>query len=247
MKKIFFALIFSFIFSGLALASDNTNIEVWQDPAFNFSELKKVFVMPVKLELKAGNNLIPEKKLNENIISWMADGIGASMGGKGKVIVKPYDALVKDMEFIYGDKIPEDKEFYKAASEMGYGAFIVIELYQEFVSEHVPEQIRTYTEYKEIERRDSKGRLIETLKIPEEKTEVIPAHDVTYLSTRSNPALYDINDIEGDYVAVVQSSIRREYMGGPVLKVVENLVKSSMKSLFAHENKNSKSKSKRRK
>ncbi|MBR6900823.1 MAG: hypothetical protein IKN30_02020 [Synergistaceae bacterium] len=196
--------------------------------------MKKIFIMPINSELNAGSQLMPQKQLNANLISWAADGIGSSMG-KGKITIKGRDALIEDMKFIYSDKIPEGREFFKAASEMGYSAFITAELTQKFVTEHVPEKIRTYTEYKEIEKRDAKGNIIETLRIPEEKTEITPAHDVTYLSTNFSPKIYLTNDPEGDYVAAAKGSIYREYQGGPVMKVVENLVKASTKSLFAHE------------
>ncbi|MBQ6774969.1 MAG: hypothetical protein IJP53_00745 [Synergistaceae bacterium] len=244
MKK-FLTLLFVLSVAAVAFAAD---VEVWQDPSLNFDEIHKIFLMPLHPELSAGTQLMPEKKLHENIISWLSDGIAASMGGKGKIIVKSYDALVEDMKFIYGGKVPEDSEFFKAASEMGYEAYIVMELSQEFATQHVPEQTRTYTEYRDIEKRDNKGRVIETIRIPEEKTEVIPAHDVTYLSTNCSPYLYMTKNYQADHVAAAKGSIYREYQGGPVMKVVENLVKASGKSLFAHEEKaNTKTKRSRRK
>ena len=241
MKKIFIAAFILCLLSTACLA----DVEVWQDPSLKFSELKKIFIMPINSELKAGNQLMPQKQLNANLISWAADGIGSSMG-KGKITIKGRDALIEDMKFIYGDKIPEGREFFKAASEMGYSAFITADLTQKFVTEHVPEKVRTYTEYKEIEKRDAKGNIIETLRIPEEKTEITPAHDVTYLSTNFSPKLYLTNDPEGDYVAAANGAIYREYQGGPVMKVVENLVKASTKSLFAHEEEKTTTKTKSR-
>ena len=241
MKKIFIAAFILCLLSTACLA----DVEVWQDPSLKFSELKKIFIMPINSELKAGNQLMPQKQLNANLISWAADGIGSSMG-KGKITIKGRDALIEDMKFIYGDKIPEGREFFKAASEMGYSAFITADLTQKFVTEHVPEKVRTYTEYKEIEKRDAKGNIIETLRIPEEKTEITPAHDVTYLSTNFSPRIYLTNDPEGDYVAAANGAIYREYQGGPVMKVVENLVKASTKSLFAHEEEKTTTKTKSR-
>ena len=61
---------------------------------------------------------------------------------------------------------------------MGYSVFVRADLSQNFVIQHVPESTRTYTEYKTIEKRDRDGKIIETLRIPEEKIEIIPAHDV---------------------------------------------------------------------
>lgn len=230
MKKIFIVVLYCFFLCSICFA----DVEVWQDPSLKFSELKKIFIMPINSELNAGNQLMPQKQLNANLIAWAADGIGSSMG-KGKITIKGRDALIEDMKFIYGDKIPEGREFFKAALEMGYTAFITADLSQKFVTEHVPEKVRTYTEYKEIEKRDAKGNIIETLRIPEEKTEITPAHDVTYLSTNFSPRIYLTNNPEGDYVAAANGAIYREYQGGPVMKVVENLVKASTKSLFAHE------------
>ena len=244
MKKIFLIFLSVLVFTNSAFAAD---IDVWQDSSLKFSEIKKIFIMPFETKLEAGNSLMPEKQQNAQIYSWVIDGIGSSMG-KGTLTIKTLDALKEDMKFIYGEKIPEGEEFFKAASEMGYGIFIRAALTQNFVSQHVPEQTRTYTEYKEIQKRDRNGKIIETLRIPEEKTEITPAHDVTYLSTNFEPKIFMTSDPEGDHYAAAKGSVYREYQGGPVMKVVENLVKASMKSLFAHEEKeNSKSKNKRKK
>ncbi|MBR2208365.1 MAG: hypothetical protein IJ859_06100 [Synergistaceae bacterium] len=72
------------------------------------------------------------------------------------------------------------------------------------------------------------------------KTEIIPAHDVTYLSTNFEPKIFLADNPEGDHVAAAKGSIYREYQGGQVIKVVENLTKASMKELFKHEEKESK-------
>ncbi len=242
MKKFLILIALIFLFSSSASA----DVEVWQDPSLNFSQIKKVFIMPLDIELKAGSQLMPAKQLNAQINSWLIEGINSSMG-KGNLIIKTYDALIDDMKFIYGDKVLEGDEFFKAASEMGYSAFIKANLTQNFVTQHVPESTRTYTEYKEIEKRDRNGKIIETLRIPEEKTEIIPAHDVTYLSTDFDPKIFLVNDPSGDHVAAAKGSIYREYQGGPVMKVVENLTKASMRELFKHEEKNTNSKSKRKK
>ncbi len=233
MKKIF--LLFA-CFIALSCAAYAAEVEVWQDSSLNFSGIKKIFIMPFDSKLEAKSSLMPEKQQNAQIISWAADGIAASMG-KGKLTVKSLEDLKEDMKFIYGEKIPDGAEFFKAASEMGYSVFIKASLAQNFVTQHVSEQTRTYTEYKEIEKRDKNGRIIETLRIPEEKTEIIPAHDVTYLSTNVEPKIFLTSDPEGDHVAAAKGSIYREYQGGPVMKVVENLVKASMKELFKHDDK----------
>ncbi len=230
-SKKFAALIFLLVIVSTASASD---VEVWQDPSVNFSGLKKIFVMPPRLDLKAGTQLMPKKQLQKDFFNWTVDGIRSAFGRKSTLLVKNIDSVVADMKFIHGDNVStEGREFFRNASEMGYTAFIVTELTQHFVTEHIPETTRTYTEYREIEKRDAKGRIIETIRIPEEKTEVIPAHDVTYLETVCEPKLYSTSDSDGDYIGAVSYRIYREYQGGPVMKVVENITKASMKCLFA--------------
>ncbi len=210
------------------------DIDVWHDPSLKISDLKKVFIFPPDAQLNAGNQLMPAKQLNANLQDWAVEGAKSGLGKKSKLTIKTLDALLKDMKFIYGDNISaaDWENFSKRAAEMGYRAFVRINLTQNFETEHVPEKINTYTVYREIERRDSKGKLIETLRIPEEKTEVIPAHDVTYLHTVCEPKMYLTEDPEDDHVGAVNYSIYREYQGGPVIKVVENIVKASMKNLF---------------
>ena len=227
-------LIFAFvlIMSCEAMASD---VEVWQDPSVNFSALKKIFVMPPKLTLNAGTQLMPQKQLRADFFTWTVDGVHAAFGKKkSSIMVKNIDVVINDMKFIHGDNVSvSSPEFFKWAGEMGYTAFITAEVRQEFITEHIPETTRTYTEYREIEKRDAKGRVIETIRIPEEKTEIIPAHDVTYLHTVCEPKIYSTKDAEGDYIGAVKYTIHREYQGGPVIKVVENITKASMKTLFA--------------
>ena len=225
------ALIFVMAVCVPAMASD---VEVWQEPGVDFAGLKKIFVMPPTLTLKAGNQLMPQKQLRADFFTWTNEGIRSAFGKRSKLLVKDLASVVEDMKFIHGDNIsPDSKEFFRWANEMGYTAFITAEVRQEFVTEHVPETVRTYTEYRTIEKKDYRGRVIETITIPEERTEIIPAHDVTYLQTVSEPRLYRTNDPDGDYISAVNYRIYREYQGGPVMKVVENITVASMKNLFA--------------
>ena len=207
------------------------DVEVWHDDSLKLADIKKVFVLPVESSLKAGDSLMPKKKLASQLQAWTIDGITSAFK-KGKITVKGVDALLEDMKFIYDDNISSGDVLYKRAAEMGYKAFVKVNVSQEFRTEHVPERTRTYTEYKEIQKKDSKGRIIETIRIPEEKTEVIPAHDVTYLFTDCEPRLYLTEDWNGDYAGAVSGKIYREYQGGPVMKVVENITKASLKALF---------------
>lgn len=210
-----------------------SDVDVWHDPSLKISDLKKVFIIPADAELNAGSQLMPKKQLNANLQDWTLDGAKSALK-KTKLTVKTLDSLLEDMKFIYNDNVSvsDGEVFFKRAAEMGYRAFVRTKLTQKFETEHVPEKVNTYTTYREIERRDSKGKLIETLRIPEEKTEVIPAHDVTYLHTVCEPKIYLTDDPDGDYVGAVNYRIYREYQGGPVIKVVENIIKASMKNLF---------------
>ncbi|MBR0151889.1 MAG: hypothetical protein IJP89_11065 [Synergistaceae bacterium] len=209
------------------------DVQVWQNPSVDFKNLKKIFVIPAEYDLKAGTQLMPPKQLGNDLHAWTVDGINSAVR-KGKILIKTLDSVLEDMRFIKGSNIqPGSSEFYNMAGEMGYTAFIRTEIRQKFEVEHVPETTRTYTVYRDIEKRDAKGRLIETLRIPEEKTEIVPAHDVTYLHTECDPKIYSVKDPDGDYIGAVHYDIRREYQGGPVMKVVENVTKAAMKTLFA--------------
>lgn len=209
------------------------NVEVWQDPTYDFTQIRKIFVMPVEADLEAGQTLIPEKQLAKNLELWAMSGMNAAIK-KGAVIVKTFDALVQDMNFIYGEY--DENLFFQRALEMGYKGFVRITVNQAFKTEHIAESYRTYTDYREIEHRDRWGRLIEVTRIPEERTEFIPAHDITYLHTVCQPQLYLSEDPNGDYKAAAVYTIFREYNGGQVLGVVENILKASLKSLFTFKN-----------
>ena len=209
-----------------------SDVEVWHDPSLKIAQLKKVFIMPVEAELNAGSQLMPAKQLSSQLMSWTIDGVNSAFKKKGKLTVKTLDELFEDLKFIYSDNPADETLFFSRAADMGYQAFVRVYVSQKFDTEHIPESTRTYTEYKDIERRDSKGKLIETLRIPEEKTEIIPAHDVTYLHTVCEPRMYSTSNPEGEYIGAVNYRIYREYQNGPVMKVVENILKAAMKNLF---------------
>ena len=217
------------------------DVQVWQDPQFDFNSINKILIMPVDAELKATrNSLKPSRRQEQDFYEWAKEGIRAAFKKRTTLIVKGFDEIADDMSFIYGDdKNWAGKLFYKRASEMGYNVFVQIGVAQEFKTEHIPESVRTYIEYEEIEKRDHRGRLIEVIRIPHERTEIIPAHDITYLYTICEPALYLTDYPDDDYVAAVSYNIYREYQGGPAIQVVENIIKASMKKLFEHTEKSS--------
>ena len=220
----------------MAAATPNNpanNVEVWQDPNYDFTQIRKIFVLPVEANLEAGQTLIPEKQLAKNLELWTLSGMNSAIK-KGAVIVKTFEDLAKDMNFIYGEY--DENLFFQRALEMGYKGFVRVTVNQAFKTEHIAESYRTYTEYREIEHRDRWGRLIEVTRIPEERTEYIPAHDVTYLHTVCQPQLYLTEDPNGDYKAAAVYTIFGEYQGGQVLGAVEKILKSSLKSLFTFKN-----------
>ena len=209
------------------------NVEVWQDPNYDFTQIRKIFVLPVEANLEAGQTLIPEKQLAKNLELWTLSGMNSAIK-KGAVIVKTFEDLAKDMNFIYGEY--DENLFFQRALEMGYKGFVRVTVNQAFKTEHIAESYRTYTEYREIEHRDRWGRLIEVTRIPEERTEYIPAHDVTYLHTVCQPQLYLTEDPNGEYKAAAVCTIFGEYQGGQVLGAVEKILKASLKSLFTFKN-----------
>lgn len=212
------------------------DVQVWQDSEFNFSSVNKILIMPVDADLKAEKrSLKPSRRQEQDFSEWAKDGIRTAFKKRTTLIIKSFDDVIEDMRFIYGDNNNwSEQTFYKRALEMGYNVFVKIGVTQGFKTEHIPESVRTYTEYREIEKRDRHGRIIEVIRIPEERTEVIPAHDVTYLETICEPALYLTEYPDDDYVAAVLYDIYREYQGGPVIEVVENIIKASMTKLFEH-------------
>ena len=233
LKKVLIIMSSVFMTLNAAFADD---VQVWQDPQFDFNSINKILIMPVDAELRANTNrLKPSRHQERDLTEWAKEGIRSAFKKRTTLIVKGFDEIADDMDFIYGsDKNWDKKLFYKRASEMGYDVFVSIGVAQEFKTEHIPESIRTYTEYREIEKRDRHGRLIEIIRIPEERTEVIPAHDITYLYTICEPALYLTDYPNDDYVSAVSYNIYREYQGGPAIQVVENIIKASMKKLFEH-------------
>lgn len=241
-----------FIFTILASCAFG-DTDTWHDPSYNLANLRKIFILPINTaDLKSGreNSVMPKRQRQAEINKWAVsaahNGI-KSLNKKTLPIVKTFNDILDDMKFISGAPDVDYEnfwnssrsaraEFFKKASEMGYQAALNLELTQKIVTEHVPEKTRTYTEYKEVEVYDKHHRHVETIRIPEEKTEVIPAHDVDYLSTECLAQLYDVNSPENhygeDHRAAVKYSIYREYEGGSVMKVVENVIRASIKNLF---------------
>ena len=218
-----------------ALLAPAMGAEVWRDPKYDIFALRKVFVLPISAHLKARaeSSVVPQSQRKSELDGWAVSSLQAALK-KNKPIVKACDALIKDLTFLHKAADPKDRAtFFKDAAEISYQAAIEVTVNQKMNVEHVPEKIHTYTVYRDVEVRDKHGKVKETIRIPEEKTEIIPAHDVEYLSTRCLIKVFDIADPNGDHKAAVDYSIYREYQGGPVMKVVENIIKAAVKELFA--------------
>ncbi len=256
LRKIFLlSLAFLFSFASCSYAGDTSNglknltnifkssglfgnskpgIETWVNPSFKIRSLKKILVFATTANLNAGgsNSLAPSEE-NQNkysVADWTAKSFQISLKKNKPVITTMQDYLRKIANTRGTNNSLEDVLFF--AHQEGYQVIIIPEINQNFELEHVPETTRTYTVYKDVQTYDNKGNLTGTIKIPEEKTEIVPAHDVRYLSTRCFIRIFDIKDPYKSHLAAVQSSIYREYQGGPVLKVVENLIRASVKKLF---------------
>ena len=231
----------------LVVRPDICGAEVWRDRNYDIMSLRKVFLLPIDANLKAGgqSSLMPESQRSAEIEGWAVADVQAALK-KNHPIVKPLGALIKDMEFIgYKDAAADVasnntealERFFAKAAELGYQAAVYVSLAQKFDTVHVPESTWTHTVYKEIERRDKHGKIIEVLRVPEEKTEVTPAHDDTYLSTECLIKIYDTASPRDEHKAAVSRSIHKEYQGGPVMKVIENILKASFTELFEQKKK----------
>ncbi|MCR4817658.1 MAG: hypothetical protein K5841_01725 [Fretibacterium sp.] len=223
-----------FIVLTALLAPALAGVEVWRDPGYDIFALRKVFVLPIEASLKAKqeSSVVPQSQRKSELDGWAVSSLREALK-KNKPIVKASDALIKDLTFLHKAADPGDREtFFRDAAEISYQAAVEVTVTQKMDVKHVPEEIRTYTVYRDVEVRDKHGKVKETIRIPEEKTEVIPAHDVEYLSTRCLVKVYDIADPNGDHKAAADYSIYREYQGGPVMKVVENIIRASVRELF---------------
>ncbi len=228
MRKLFCVIALLF-----ALATSvNAELKGWQDPDCNPGGLHKIFIEPVKFNLNAGDNLMPPKKQQVELASWAVDESIKSLR-KNRPVVKNYTDLLKDLTFIYSSLDPRNfHEVVKKSNETGYQAFIRIDIEQEFKYEHVPETTRTYTEYKDINEYDRNGKLIRTTRIPFEKTETVPAHDVKYLHTICKSWLFNTDIKDRDHKAAAEYNLYREYQGGDVMKVVENAIRACVKKML---------------
>ncbi|MBQ7169132.1 MAG: hypothetical protein IJR63_04445 [Synergistaceae bacterium] len=115
---------------------------------------------------------------------------------------------------------------------MGYQAFTVIDVLQATYTEKMPDFVLPYTSYKNAYVYNNQGWTTGTVSIPETNVITIPGRNATYLYTGCQPKLFLAEDYKGDYRAVANYEINRQYRGGDVIKVVELALKDSIKSMF---------------
>ena len=216
-----------FLLVGNVFAS---NIKVWHDPSFKIFELKKIFVL-LNVELKAGVQLLPERELMKQLEDWVISGI-RSATKNNNIIVKPIGKVIQEMKIEYGEEVPPVDLFFQRANDMGYDAVIKVNIVQCFTTEHIQGQTINYTTYNNAYIKNNKGWVTGTVSIPQNQAIVIPDRDVTYLYTACVPQIFLTDNYVGDYKVIVTYEIYKYYRGGEVIKVVENIIKASMKNLF---------------
>ncbi|MBR1673200.1 MAG: hypothetical protein IJ702_09770 [Fretibacterium sp.] len=225
-RKLSLSLFLSLLFALVSLPA-RAGVETWHDPSFNFSGMRKIFILPIETELKARpqSSVVPQKQQDAELSDWAVSGVRSALI-KNKPIIKSFDALMKDLLFLHKDLsagteksiLTDEKvreEIFKKAADIGYQAAIQITVTQSMKVEHIPERTQTYTTYREVETYDNKGRKTGSIRIPEERTEITPAYDEEHLSTRCLTKLYDISAPNGDHKAAVENSIYRRYQGAP--------------------------------
>ena len=150
-----------------------------------------------------------------------------------RLTVKTLSEFCNEMALKYGD-VPESLDILaQRGCEMGYQAFTVIDVLQATYTEKMPDFVLPYTSYKDAYVYNNKGWSTGTVSIPEINTITIPGRNLTYLYTGCQPKLFLATDYKGDYRAVANYEINRQYRGGDVIKVIEIAIKDSIKSMFA--------------
>ena len=200
--------------------------------------------MPLVLNLKAGNDMMSDKEFARNFYNWVIKGIKATPQGK-KLIIKTLEQVSQELALFYGENAPSIPVFLERAYAQGYEALIYVSIGQEFTTEYIPERTFNYTTYNNVYVNGAQS-YIGTISIPQNNSITIPDQEITYLDTECMPELYLLNEyipdvkvgnFKSNHNAVVDYRIYRRYQGGAVTKVLENIIKASMKSLFTGEKK----------
>lgn len=239
MKKFVLLWVMIIILFSSNTAFASSTVKIWHDPSLNISSLKKIFVLPLVLNLRAGTDMMSDRQFTRNFYDWIIKGIRATPQGK-KLIIKTLEDVARELEFLYGGPPPSIDVFLERAYVNGYEALIYVSMGQEFTTEYIPERSFNYTTYNNVYVNGPNGYM-GTISVPHNNTITIPDQEITYLDTECVPELYLLNEyipdvkvgnFKGNHNAIVNYRIYRRYQGGAVTKVLENIIKASMKSLF---------------
>ena len=96
--------------------------QVWRDPSLNFSQLKKVLVVPGNIELKAGTQMQPIRKVNQDIETWAVSALKSY--SKGKFTVHTLNDATREYNLHYYEPAPDVNWLLYRLIEMGYQAQI---------------------------------------------------------------------------------------------------------------------------
>lgn len=178
--------------------------------------------------------MLPANELQKKLDVQAINGIRTAFKGK-KILIKTLQEAHQDMMLMYGD-IPSD--FWDAIprlNELGYKAIIVVDLFQKFNTEYRQGHTINIPSYNNLYIRNNQGWVTGSIQVPQNNPIYIPARNETYLYTGCVSKLLLMDDLlkhDLSHKAIVTYQIYKRYQGGAVEKVLENIVKASMKSLF---------------
>lgn len=196
--------------------------------------------MPANAVLNAGTQMRPVNKVNNDLQTWAVKALQSV--SKGKISVHTLDEAMSQYNYVYIDGNRDANVILSRLIELGYQAYININILQEFSREYVPPQTLHYTTYENtyINMNTPNGYASGTITTPKDNQINIPDRTDIYLHTNCTVFLYMLDDVLNaslrnapnvDYKAVAECDVYKYYRNGPVLEVVNNSLKSSMKTL----------------
>ncbi|MBR0258044.1 MAG: hypothetical protein IJQ58_09930, partial [Synergistaceae bacterium] len=61
-----------------------TNVKTWRNPSLKIDSLKKILVLPVYADLRAGFELQPKNELAKNFEKWAVEGVKSALNNPKK-------------------------------------------------------------------------------------------------------------------------------------------------------------------
>ena len=238
MKKLVSVLVIAFIIcsscASMTLAATDT--QVWRNPSVNIFDFKKIILLPVNKELRAGSSLLPASELERELEDWGLTSVRNATKGK-KIMIRPAYKVMQDLNLIYGeeDYSNQTELLGLRLRDMGYDAVMSIAVSQEFQDQYIPPRTFNYMTYQDSNIYNNQGWIVGRVSTPQNQSVTIPGREETYLHTMCTTHLYSLqNVINGHYSydAVANSSIYKLYQGGDVIKVIEKIIKASMNSMY---------------